>query len=469
LDFNFKDFQKMKIYNKLIFSVAFGLILTSCSDKLDVKPVDSVDAITAVQTSSDVEALLTGAYDSMTDADVLGGNIQRDAELIADNGDIEWGGTFVAPGEIFTKTMLKDNNQAQATWLDSYRTINAANTVLANIGVVTPAKKAIVEGEAKLIRAWMHFELVRVYAKTYLDGSPTSNLGVPVITTPTAKITEDNYVKRNTVEEVYQSVISDLTSAEKLLPTRPKFPNIYTQATSETATALLSRVYLMQGKYDAARQAANRVIALNIYTLNETFDGAFNNVANSSEDIFATQATPQDFVNELNTFFAATAYKGRGDIIINDQHLNSYDVSDERGNFFYEAGDIFTAKWARRIGAIPLIRLAEMYLTRAEGNFRVGGTPIGTTPLSDINRLRNRVGAKLYTSMDLSTILKERRFELAFEGHWIHDIKRNKQTITKKDGNKTLTWSFSSPKLIFPIPLREIDANKNLVQNEGYQ
>ena len=454
----------MKIYNKLIFSVALSLILTSCADKLDVKPVDSVDAFTAVQTSTDVEALLTGAYDSMTDADVLGGNMQRDAELIADNGDIEWGGTFVAPGEIFTKTMLKDNNQAQATWLDSYRTINAANTVLANLEVVAPSKKAVVEGEAKLVRAWMHFELVRIYAKTYLDGSPTANLGVPVVTTPTGKITEANFVKRNTVEEVYQAVIADLTSAETLLPVNvSKFTN------KSVAAALLSRVYLMQGKYDAARQAANRVIESKIYTLNDAFDQSFNNLNASDEDIFATQATPQDFINELNTFFAASAYQGRGDIIINDQHLNSYDVSDERGNFFYESGDIFTAKWARRIGSIPLIRLAEMYLTRAEGNFRVGGTPLGTSVLSDINRLRNRAGAKLYTSMDLPTILKERRLELAFEGHWIHDIKRNKQTIIKKDGNKTLTWAFNSPKLIFPIPLREIDANKNLVQNEGYQ
>ena len=178
----------MKINNKLILSVAFGLLLTGCANKLDVKPVDDVDAFTAVQTSSDVEALLTGGYDSMTDGDLLGGNLQRDAELIADNGDIEWGGTFVAPGEIFEKNMLKDNGQAQTTWLDGYRTINITNTVLSNLGVVTAAKKAKVEGEAKLIRAWMHFELVRVFAKTYQDGSPTTNLGVPVITVQLQKL-----------------------------------------------------------------------------------------------------------------------------------------------------------------------------------------------------------------------------------------------------------------------------------------
>lgn len=456
----------MKIYNKYIFSAALSVMLMSCADRLDVKPIDDVDALTAVQTASDVEALLIGAYDSMGDGDVLGGNIQRDAELIADNGDIEWGGTFVAPGEIFTKTMLKDNNQAQATWLDSYRTINTVNTVLANLAVVQATKKSRVEGEAKLIRAWMHFELVREFAKTYGDGNPTTNLGVPVITTPTATITDANSVKRNTVDEVYKAVIADLVSAETLLPLLPSTSYVY--ATKSTAAALLSRVYLMQANYDGARQAAHRVIIANKYTLNDSFDGAFNNKINSSEDIFALQNNDQDFTNELNTFFASSSQKGRGDIIVNDQHLNSYDVSDDRGLFFYESGDVFTAKWAERIAAIPLIRLAEMYLTRAEGNFRVGGTPLGSTALADVNRLRNRVGAKLLTTINLPLILKERRLELAFEGHWIHDIKRNKQTIIKKSGNSTQTWAFNSPKLIFPIPLRETDANKSMVQNEGY-
>jgi starch-binding outer membrane protein, SusD/RagB family len=456
----------MKIYKKYIFTAILSITLMSCADRLDVKPVDDVDAITAVQTSSDVEALLIGAYDSMGDGDVLGGNIQRDAELIADNGDIEWGGTFVAPGEIYNKAMLKDNNQAQATWLDSYRTINTVNTVLANLAVVSEAKKAKVEGEAKLIRAWMHFELVREYAKTYGDGNPASNLGVPVITTPTTKITDANFVKRNTVDEVYKAVIADLTSAESLLPLLPLTSYVY--ATKSTAAALLSRVYLMQGNYEGARQAAHRVITSNKYALTDIFETAFNNKANSTEDVFALQNNDQDFVNELNTFFASSSQKGRGDIIVNDQHLNSYEVGDSRGLFFYTAGDIFTSKWKERIATIPVIRLAEMYLTRAEGNFRVGGTPVGATPLEDINRIRTRAKAKPLTNVALTSILKERRFELAFEGHWIHDIKRNKQTITKVDGNKTSTWAFNSPKLIFPIPLRETDANKNIVQNEGY-
>lgn len=453
----------MKLQYKLLFSTALSISLWSCADKLDVKPIDNIDASTAVKTSSDVEALLIGAYDSMTDGDVLGGNPQRDAELIADNGDIQWQGTFVAPAQVFGKNLLKDNSQAQATWLDSYRTINVANTVLANLSVVDAAKKTKIEGEAKAMRAWMHFELVRVYAKTYLDGDAKTNLGIPIVTTPTLSITAANFVKRNSVDEVYQAIIADLTSAETLLPAKNG-----TYINKYTAAALLSRVYLMQGNYEGARQAANRVIASGVYQLTATFGEAFNNTSNSTEDIFAAQETEQDNDNAFNTFFASPSQGGRGDIIINSQHLDSYDVSDERGDFFYQSDDIFTAKWAYQFGNIPLIRLAEMYLTRAEGNFRVGGTALGATPLADINTLRNRANAKTYTTMNLATILKERRFELAFEGHWIHDIKRNKQTFTKLFGAELKTYPFNSPKLIFPIPLRETDANTSLVQNDGY-
>jgi hypothetical protein len=194
---------------------------------------------------------------------------------------------------------------------------------------------------------------------------------------------------------------------------------------------------LSQGNYELARQAANRVITSGAYSLVASFDLAFNNRSNSSEDIFAVQQTEQDNDNGYNTFFASPDYGGRGDIKINDKHLASYESGDERGLFFYESGDIFTAKWADQFANIPQIRLSEMYLIRAEANFRLGGAPVGATALSDINRVRARANASLYTSLTLDAILKERRFELAFEGHLIHDIKRNKENNYEEFWNRS--------------------------------
>ena len=108
-----------------------------------------------------------------------------------------------------------------------------------------------------------------------------------------------------------------------------------------------------------------------------------------------------------------------------------------------------------------ILRLAEMYLIRAESNFRLG-TTTGDIPLKDINRIRARAGLSPLTTatLDLAAILKERKLELAFEGHLLHDIKRLQGNVG------SLPWN--SPKLVFPIPERETIANPNLVQNEGY-
>lgn len=68
--------------------------------------------------------------------------------------------------------------------------------------------------------------------------------------------------------------------------------------------------------------------------------------------------------------------------------------------------------------------------------------------------------ARALTTVDLNAILAERKLELAFEGHQVHDAKRLKRSVG--------TLAFSDNKLVVPIPQREIDTNKSLVQNPGY-
>jgi hypothetical protein len=450
---------------KTILPYAFAgslLLLSGCAGQLDVKPLNTIDASSAVATSGDVEALLVGAYDALGDADVYGGNLLRDADLLGDNGEIFFDGTFVAPDEIFRKSLLVNNNQAEATWLDSYRAINVVNNVLANLDVVTDANRDRVEGEAKFIRGTLYFELVRMYAKAWTDGTPSANPGVPLVLSPTTEITEEAKVSRNTVAEVYAQVIKDLTEAEAKLPATNGF-----FATKGAAGAILSRVYLMQQRYPEAANAATRVIASNRYSLLNTadvFDLRENqNGINTPEDIFGMQVTSQDGVNSTNTFYGAAEYGGRGDILIENAHLALYEAGDNRAELFYQAqnGEIYTAKWINQYGNVKIVRLAEMYLTRAEANFR-NNSSIGAAPATDLNLIRVRAGLAPIpaAALTLPAIMRERRLELAFEGHLIHDIKRTRGTVG--------ALSFDSPKLIFPVPRREIDANSNLVQNVGY-
>ncbi len=452
----------MKIFRYSFILIALALF--SCADKLDVKPLDNVAATQALNTSGDVEALLVGSFTAMGDNDLYGGNILRDADLLGDNGEIAWDGTFVAPGEIWEKNMLVTNNQAEETWINAYITINDVNTVIANLSKVTADKKSRVEGEAKFIRGVVYFELARIYGKTWIDGNPNQNLAVPLILTPSDASNVSAKVKRNTVAEVYTQVISDLQSAETLLPTKN---GIF--VTTYSASAILARVYLMQNKYTEAVSAANKVISSGLFSLTPIFADAFGKTSTgsttrssngyaTSEDIFAIQVTTQAGTNSLNTFYDPS---GRGDIPVEDEHLALYEVSDARRAFFQTSGGVrYTRKFTNRFANISIVRLAEMYLTRAEGNLR-NSTSIGSTPLNDVNRIRARAGIANLDAVGISDVLRERKLELAFEGHLIHDLKRTQRPVG--------ALPYSSPKLVFPIPQRETILNPELVQNQGYQ
>ena len=454
----------------ILCSIGALTILNGCQNRLDVAPTQTIDQAQALNTSKDVEAALVGAYDGLqgsnTNGDTYAGGFQYTSELLAAVAtEVRFGGTFANLQELFRKELTTINSTAEGLWLRSYLTINRANNVLANISKVTDAKKPTVEGGARFIRGALYFELVRLYGKQWGDGNNAVNLGVPIVLDPTSVVTDANKIPRNTVAQVYGQAIEDLTKAEELLPAT----NL-AYASKSTAAAMLARLYLQQGNYAAARDAANRVIASGRFRLVTPFGAAFNtklnnNGANPAEYIFAVQVNDQDGFNGMNTFFGTTigsipGTAGRGDIRIQPAHIALYEANDARGAFFIKPGaNTFTYKFLDRFGHIPVIRLAEMILTRAEANFRLG-TAVGAAPLADINAIRTRAGLSELATVSLAAILKERKLELAFEGHALHDVKRN--------GENVGTLPFNSPKLILPIPQREIDVNKQLVQNEGY-
>ncbi|AHJ98730.1 RagB/SusD family nutrient uptake outer membrane protein [Hymenobacter swuensis] len=422
--------------------------LTGCNDKLDIEPVDRIDSAKALNTSADVEAALVGAYSALSSNRLYAGYIQFTSELLGDAGEISFVGTFTQPREYIQKTVITNNTFAAGTWLDAYQTINIANNVLANIDKVSTARRDRVEGEARFIRAALYFELVRLYAKDWSNGSPQANPGVPLVLSPTLTLGATNQVARNTVAEVYTQVLSDLTTAEAKLPVTNGF-----FATRGAAAGMLSRVYLQQRRYAEAAQAANRVITSNRYSLTGTYAEEFTTTTNTSEDIFAIQITSQDGINDLNTYFSPAQ---RGDIEVQEDHLNLYEADDERGAFF---DDVYTLKFDNQYGNVKVMRLAELYLTRAEANLRAG-TTLGATPLADVNRIRARAGLSALTSVTLVDILKERRLELAFEGFRLWDAKRNNETVG--------TLAATDDRLVLPIPQRERDVNPTLVQNPGY-
>ncbi|MFN5938133.1 MAG: RagB/SusD family nutrient uptake outer membrane protein [Sphingobacteriales bacterium] len=460
--------MKSIIYNiRHIGMVASASIfMVACQDKLDVQPTQTISAEQALKTEGDVNATLIGAYDGVQSGALYGGEIMVLNDLIGNTDDIQFTGTFAGLSDAYQGLMVANNSFATSTWGSAYNAINRCNNVLANLDKVvsSPANKNKVEGEALFLRSSLFFELVRLYAKFPGDGDMASNPGVPLILTPTSVVDESSYVSRNSVKEVYDRVIADLTKAESLLPSsNSRYANKW------AAAAMLSRVNLMLGNYEAARDAASRVIAGSGRTLASTFNSLWFTYINlggttPGEYLFYIKVTNQDGVNAINTYFGRTigsipGTAGRSDCKIRAAHIAKYEAGDQRNYFILSGGFNYTRKHLDRWGDVPVIRLAEMFLTRAECNQRLG-TTVGASPLDDVNRIRNRAGLASLSAVTLNDILKERYLELAFEGHNMPEKKRMKQNIG------SLAWN--SPKLIFPIPQREIDVNKNLKQNEGY-
>ncbi len=450
-----------------ILSAALVIILaTGCEKRLDILPYQSITADKALESESDVNVTLIGAYDGAQNAATYGGDIMVLNDLIGNNANINFTGTFAGLSDAYQTLMTANNSFAAGTWISAYNTINRCNNVLSALDKVTssPAKKSSVEGQALFLRASMYFELVRLYARTIGDGDASSNPGVPLVLTKTQSVSSADYLPRASVKAVYDQVVADLTKAESLLPSSN---TIY--ATKWAAAAQLSRVHLMLKNYAAAGAAADRVIAGSGKTLNPDFTKLWftfinNGGANPAEYLFSMTVTAQDGTNSLNTYFgrnvgiAGTA--GRSDCKIKAAHIALYETGDVRKTFFaLSGGNNYTRKHLDRFGNVPIIRLAEMYLTRAEANFR-NGTAVGDAPLNDVNRIRTRAGLPALTSLTLDAITKERYLELAFEGHNLHEAKRLQKPVG------ALAWN--SPKLILPIPQREVDVNKSLVQNEGY-
>ncbi len=449
----------MKKAYTLLFILALLVGNFACEDALELNDPNNIGSNIALSTDKNVKTTLVGAYNDLSNGAFFGGNTLRNSELLAANSEVVFSGTFNDVADIYRKTMITANTDVTNLWLTAYSAINITNNVLSALAVVNDADRNQVEGEALFIRGLSYFELILFYGQPYSAGNATTNAGVPILLEEDRNSTAP--VPRATVQEVYDQIISDLTAAAAKLSPGP----VPGKATQEAADAILSRVYLQMGNFAAARDAADRVITSGNYSLRPTVASIFNG-ASTSEDIFDIPVSTVDGINNMNTFYASAANGGRGDIEILPAHLALYEPLDERLNLFYidaGTGDTRSGKFSNRFASVKVVRLAEMYLTRAECNVRLA-TSVGDSPLNDLNLIRTRSGLAALGSVDLATVLNERRLELAHEGIRLHDLKRLQQTVVEG----ALTFPYNDAKLIFPIPQREINVNPSLVQNSGY-
>lgn len=432
------------------------LLFLSCENELEIEPAQSISVSTALGSEDNVINVLIGAYEEIGQNQSFGGRTQVFSDLLGSTNQISWEGTFLQPRQAFSKNILVDNTFVRDIWGNSYEVINQANLVIDNSNKIEDASlRGRIEGEAKFLRALTYFDLVRLF------GAADGSLGVPLRLNGITDYSVDLSIIRSSTNEVYNQIHQDLQDAYNNLPNSNEF-----FADKYAAQALRARVYLHQGSFSEARDAAHDVIENSGHSLTSEFSQAFNNDSDSSEDLFALQVTSQGGDNDLIIFYASQANGGRqGDIVLQQGYFDLFDdpSNDVRASFNYispDNGGTLTSKFTNQFGNVPILRLAEMYLVRAESNIRLN-TSTGNSPTEDINIIRARSNATALASpVGLNQIWNERQLELAFEGHLLYDLKRTQRSV----GDLT----FNDNKLVLPIPQAEIDANAVITQNTGY-
>jgi len=463
--------------------------LASCKKELAIEPEQSLSDQAVFTSKAGAQAALFGVYSTAQVLDVFGGLPLIIGDYQADN--VLFVGSFPTLQEINEFTTLSTNVSIAPIWQNHYRVILRANAIIDRVPGITEsgftdAQKKGMIAEAKFMRALTYFQLVNLFAQPY-NCSAGTNLGVPLVLKEFAG--EIEFPARSTVNEVHLQIKKDLEEALPDLPaTYPGAADTRGRATKGAASGLLSRLHLYRAEWAMASTRANEVIAAApTYVLASNY--AFYD-ANSAEDVFTIQMTTTDNsrtgAGGLAGYHRPAAQGGRGDAPFSTELVQAYlqEAGDRRLTISDSAVASdgprrrFTLKYfdaTTNADNTPIIRVTEMYLNRAEALAEVNG--INQTSLDLMNTLRRRAGLTEWTLTTFTTketfitaILNERRKELAFEGHRRMDLLRRGQPLRSSGPTASISKPCVDPKVILPIPQREIDINPGLKgqQNPGY-
>jgi hypothetical protein len=491
----------------LLFS---GLLLLSGCEKMLEPPMKGQIALEKLfTTESGINTAVNGIYTPLQG--LYRGPMQRLTDLASDDG---WTWRNELEPDLFIAEPVFTHSQS--VWQAMYQGITRANSVLDNLSLVTfsnPQTKKNAEGQAKFLRAYYYFQLVRLFG------------GVPLIIKE-IKERNDSEVQRASIPDVYKQIKSDLTDAVELLPTvysGSGAGNEPGRPTKLSAAGLKALVHLELEEWDSVIENADKVIGQR--TLLDSYAAYFNGTAeNSAGSLFEVQYGGVDAstTTTISNFLAPTSASGGALILPTDDNLKGKGGGPSSGNGFvqaFENGDTRKAVILSSYGLanfidasqptgslsyvnkfyntkdpngkstwnFPLIRYAEILLAKTEALNEKGYQSTG--PAFDLlNQVRTKAGlpsltaSKLTTQDDFRKALRaERRVELAFETKRYFDLNRWGLMETsiqpqltllalKFPTARTITHPVTNKKYyLYPIPATEFINNAKLgTQNPGY-
>ncbi|WP_413997490.1 RagB/SusD family nutrient uptake outer membrane protein [Maribacter sp. 2307ULW6-5] len=520
-----RKMNKMK--SRICFMLALGLLSLGCSDSFlgEVDVFRELDANTFYNTEADAISAVNSVYGPLNEL----GLFQRFYMYIAHFT----GETAVTNGTRPNENIYVNFNFNPASgdlipraWSDCYKGINRANQVIDKVpGIEAPNRDLLdrVVGEAKFLRAFYYFELVKLYGNVPIynevfngDLSDESQL----------------FPNQSSASEVYAVIETDLLDAIPVLPETYDNDNLG-RATSGAAKSLLGKAYLYQGKYQQARDVLSEVISSGVYALEPDFINIFPKTnENNGESIFEVQfqagfgaafnqpnlGGPNES-NWISNWFSPArrafrnAVPGRQTIEFFEQFPEEDAI--RRTGTYAIPGDVWetwnpiaedpvaAGQWRNRQLTfadpdLPLygirkyaggpsdpetfnqnsvnyrvIRLADVLLLFAEAENEVNGP--SAAAYDAINQVRARAGVDpipsgLSAGEFFDRIRTERRLELTFEYSLFFDLVRwaNNGKINSSELPEIMPGFTIGKNEVLPIPEGELIDNPNLVQNQGY-
>lgn len=492
----------MKI--KILAAVAIVLFATACSDDFtDLKPQTFVSSSSFFQTEADFKQAINGAYTSLRN---IYNNGYIMGEMRSDNSHYVYHENDRADRNVHKEEIADFTNNALNAYSNSqyyayYEGISKVNAILARIeGVDFSAdSKNNIIGQAKFLRAFYYFGLVRYYGAVPLHLNEVLTQG-------------ETALPRSPVDVVYTQILEDVQDAIAKLPVSQPEKGRATQGAAKT---LLGDVNLTLGRYSDAEQVLKEVTNMGYELLPnyaDVFDPANKNNLESIFEVQYMQGTQEQqsnwayqFIPQLTDTGIITGVSGNNQLIggwntPSEDLLAAYEPGDSRrdasiadgytdadGNFVEQP---FVIKYLHPHQTYnntdnnwPIYRYADVLLMLAEALNEQGKS---AEALQYLNKIRDRAfGAEVATITTTNQeelrdiIAHEARIELAFENDRWLDLIRTGRAIEvmntygdeMKERHAYLlprTYNVSQEDLLFPIPQREINLNPLLTQNEGY-
>lgn len=450
----------------LVWMAVVALTLHACESFTEVDlPNSQLTADGVFEEPNTAHAAMTEIYAKMRDQGMLSGSTAGNAlrlGLYADELDFYGAPSNGAVG-YYTNSLLPSRSDLRDTWSAAYTQIYGANAVLESVtdaGQLPEADRRQLKGEALFVRALLHFSL------TNLFGS------VPYVTTTDYRA--NSRIEKITTEEVYANAKEDLLQAEELLGESYLSPS-RTRPNKLAVRALLARLNLYAGNWAEASNDASAVLNSALYSYEVPEADMF--LASSPATIWQfSSASAGGNTLEAQTFNFETGPPPLA--ALSDALLAAFEPGDGRLTHWTRTITDGSASWLHAfkykeiadtgspMERSQVLRLAEMYLIRAEARARQGEF-IGAK--EDLDAVRAKAGLPPCSAATqegvLDAILQERRVELFAEGHRFFDLKRFgklQEVLSAKPG-----WDAHDA--LFPLPEAEINLNPNLApQNTGY-